>query len=345
MKNNGTIKLKNIFMQKLSFFFFLFISISISAQVKSDTLTGMAAQDLIESLKIDNTIYLKSSRDQACKCVDKIKTKKKSSDKIAAEIKKCIDNEVTSYQLMQKLMGSMKSTNSDKGQTITINTNKSSEDYIKFYYEIERELRDSCESLKVLLVSNDAETKNSISKNDDAKAYYSIGQDALKAENYEDAVKYFTKAVKKDPKFAFAWDNLGVSYRKMEKYEEAIESYTKSLEIDPKGTTALQNIPLVYQYLKDYEKAIESYKKFIVVYPENPEGYYGVGQSYINLKEYEKALDYLCKAYNLYVKMGSPYRTDAENIIQLLYTELKKQGKEESFNKILQDNNIKPTNK
>jgi hypothetical protein len=43
--------------------------------------------------------------------------------------------------------------------------------------------------------------------------------------------------------------------------------------------------------------------------------------------------------------MGSPYRTDAEKMIQILYNEFKKQGKEESFNKILKENKIRNTEK
>ncbi|MDG2433581.1 hypothetical protein, partial [Flavobacterium sp.] len=60
----------------------------------------------------------------------------------------------------------------------------------------------------------------------------------------------------------------------------------------------------------------------------------------LNLKEYEKGLDNMCKAYNLYVSQKSPYRTDAESIINMIYAELKKQGKETQFNQILKDNNI-----
>lgn len=323
----------------------MLVTFGISAQTKSDTLTGKAAQDLIKSLKIDNSTFLRSSRDQACKCIDEIKLKKKNKEKIAKEIKECVDAQVSSYQLITKLMGNMSGSDTSKNRTISINVNKSSDGYTKYYYEIERELRDSCESLKTLFASNEKESKYSISKDDDAVAYYSIGQDAMKAGNNEDAVKYFLKAVTKDPKFAFAWDNLGVTYRKMGKYPEAIDAYNKSLAIDPKNLTPLQNLPIVYQYTKEYDKAIESYKNLITTLPDDPEGYYGTGQVYLNLKEYEKALDYACKAYNLYIKMGSPYRTDAEKMIQILYQELKKQGKEENFNKILKENNIRNTEK
>jgi tetratricopeptide (TPR) repeat protein len=278
-------------MTKLFLVFFMLFTISVNAQTKSDTLTGKAAKDVLSSLKLDNSTFLRSSRDQACKCIDEIKMKKKSKEKIAKEIKECIDAQVTSYQLMQKLMGAMGGSDTSKSRTVTINANKESDGYIKYYYEIERELRDSCESLKTLLGSNEKESKHSISKNEDALAYYTIGQDAMKAGNNEDAVKYYLKAVNKDPKFAFAWDNLGITYRKMGKYHEAIDAYNKSLEIDPKNLTPLQNLPVVYQYTKEYDKAIESYKNLIKLMPDAPEGYYGTGQVYLNMKEYEKSLD------------------------------------------------------
>lgn len=42
----------------------------------------------------------------------------------------------------------------------------------------------------------------------------------------------------------------------------------------------------------------------------------------------------------MYIKQKSPYRADAEKMINNIYTEMKKQGKEKEFNKILKANNI-----
>lgn len=152
---------------------------------------------------------------------------------------------------------------------------------------------------------------------------------------------YFEKAVKEDSEFAFAWDNLGVNYRRLKNYDKAIECYKKSLEIDPKGLMPLQNMALVYQYKKEYNKAIESYGKLAELDKNNPEVFYGIGNVYIvNLQDYEKGLDYMCKAYNLYVYLKSPYRSDAEKLISFVFVEMKKQGKEEKFNQILKNNNI-----
>ena len=74
---------------------------------------------------------------------------------------------------------------------------------------------------------------------------------------------------------------------------------------------------------------------------KNPEIYYEIGQIYYqHRKDYEKSLDYMCKAFNLYIEINSPYRSDAENIIKYNFNELKKMGKEDKFYEILKANNI-----
>jgi tetratricopeptide (TPR) repeat protein len=328
-------------MNKIFLAFLMLACVTVKAQTTSDTLTGKAAQDILNKVFSNDDAFLGTARKNACDCIDKIKAGNKNKEKIAKEIKKCIDAEVTSYQMMQKLMASMKATDTGKTRNVIINTNKESQDYLKYYYDIERDLMDSCPNLKTLLNTNEKTSKHSISKKEDAIYFYTQGQNADKADNYEEAIKYYLEAVKIDPKFAFAWDNLGVNYRKMKMYNEAIEAYKKSLELDPKSLTPLQNIAVTYQYNKEFEKSVESYKNLIAILPNDPEGYYGAGQSLFYLKEWEKSLDYVCKAYNLYVKASSPYRSDAEQLIQLLYQEFKKIDKIDSFNKILKDNNIR----
>ena len=110
--------------------------------------------------------------------------------------------------------------------------------------------------------------------------------------------------------------------------------------IDPKGKTPLQNIPVVYQFKKDYDKAIDAYNKLLEVFPEDPEGYFGIGRMHIIKSDLEKGLDNMCKAYNLYIKINSPYRVDAQTIIAEVYRKMKDKGQEELFYKILKNNNI-----
>jgi tetratricopeptide (TPR) repeat protein len=300
-----------------------------------------------EVKKIGSETLLKELAEKGCKCVDSIPTYNRPINEIAIDISDCIDKQIGAYQLGSKLLDidvlKEKASEKDgkKQVDISFNTNENSEEYKKYYYEMERYMMSNCASVKEKIASNEKQSAKSFSDNKKAIEYYNKGMDEVKKENSEKAVVYFEKAVKEDPEFAFAWDNLGVNYRRLNNFDKAIECYKKSLEIDPKGLMPLQNIALVYQYKKEYDKAIEAYEKLAELDKNNPEVYYGIGNVYTtNLQDYERGLDNMCKAYNLYVYLKSPYRSDAEKMISFIYAEMKKQGKEEKFNQILKDNNI-----
>lgn len=287
--------------------------------------------------------------ENACKCADSINVYDKSKADIVKELNKCIDEQVTVYQLGTKLLNIDTSANSKDGNgdkqkiEIVINTNRESDEYKKYYFEMERYLMANCKSVKEKVATNDKLGDKSLSTNREALEYYFKGIDESKSTNEQKAIEYFKKAVKFDPEFAFAWDNLGICYRKLGDFDKAIDAYNKSLEIDPKGITPLQNIAIAYMFKKDFEKAISAYQKLSEIEKDNPEVYYGIGNIYANyMGDYEKGLSNMCKAYNLYTQQKSPYRTDAEKIINIIYVQMKKQGKEGRFNEILKENNISP---
>lgn len=300
-----------------------------------------------EKNKTNTDSLLKELADNGCKCVDSINVYNKANDEVAIEISTCIDKQTGPLQLGKKLMNiealkkKAEEKEGKKQVDISIDFNKNSKEYKQSYYELERYMMSNCSVIKDKIASTEKQNKKSISENKKALEFYSKGLKETKNKNFELAVDYFEKAVKEDPEFAFAWDNLGISYRQLNNFDKAIESYTKSLELDPNGLMPLQNIAIVYQYKKDYPKAIDAYEKLAKVDSNNPEVFYGIGNVYAtNLKDYEKGLENMCKAYNLYFEQKSPYRTDAETIISMIYSEMKKQGKEELFNQILEANHI-----
>jgi tetratricopeptide (TPR) repeat protein len=297
--------------------------------------------------KNDNT-YLKIFADNACECIDSLDVDILSRKQIVDSIHRCISNQVTPYQLAKKLMGIVdepkdkKKKDKKEKTVINLNINEESEEFKDHYYEIERYLVDSCPAVKAHLAANNDLRENSVSRDPKALEYYQKGLEAGKNEDHKAAIEFYKQAVKIDPRFAFAWDNMGISYRRLGDYDKAIEAYEKSLEIDPEGHMPLQNIAVTYQYKKEYQKAVLAYERLAKIDKDNPEVYYGLGNLYANLmQEYEKGLDNIAKAYRIYVANKSPYRTDAEKIMSIIYGEMKKQGKEKEFYKILEDNNIK----
>ncbi|MFC0774737.1 tetratricopeptide repeat protein [Terrimonas alba] len=283
----------------------------------------------------------------SCKCIDSIKISNKAKEEIAKEINRCIDLQTNIYQLTSQLANvdsltkTAKEKDGKKQIEITVNRNEDSPEYKAAYYEIERYLMENCKAVKEKISSSDKENKKSFSE--EALELYYKGIDESKKENYKKAIKYYERAVKIDPEFAFAWDNIGIAYRKLGEYDKALDAYNKSLSIDPTGLMPLQNIAIVYRFKKEYDKAIEAYERLAELDKDNPEIYFGKGQIYTAyLNDHEKGLDNMCKAYNLYIQQKSPYRTDAEKIINIIYAEMKKGGKEERFFEILKLHNISP---
>lgn len=69
------------------------------------------------------------------------------------------------------------------------------------------------------------------------------------------AIKEFNKAIKIDPNFALAYNNLGEVYAFLAMYEEAIHEYGKALEINPELSEAHFNMVISYMLLKKYSLA------------------------------------------------------------------------------------------
>ena len=65
---------------------------------------------------------------------------------------------------------------------------------------------------------------------------------------------------------------------------------------------------------------------------------------YIFKEDYNAAADNIMKAYKLYVKMESPYKADAEQILSLIYKTMEEKGMKNEFLEIAKDNNLNIVN-
>lgn len=290
----------------------------------------------------ENRDKIEKISEVACECISKIDIDKSKKEK-SQEIKTCIQSASMGYQIENSLLGSIEKAMANK-KTDSIATIESDNDIVinvsDSYEDVEAYLYDNCPVLKEMYFTDNTKTSNSISSKKNALKYYEQGQIAFSQENYVEAVVQFSKAVKKDKDFAFAWDNLGFSYRKLENYKQAIKSYKKSLEIDPKGKMPLMNIAVAYQLDNDLDSAIKAYNNYRNIYKDDPEGYYGLGRIYYFQKDFEPALVNMIKAYKLYTEMKSPYNIDAQKHIGFIYQEMKQIDKLEEFKRITKENNL-----
>jgi len=106
----------------------------------------------------------------------------------------------------------------------------------------------------------------------------------------------FTDVIKKYPKVAVAYNNLGKYYRVQNKYDKAIEAYGKSIEIDPEGYLSYSNRGKAYFDRGEIDKALADMDLSIKYNPDFPEALSNRGAARAAKGLYDLALVDLDKA-------------------------------------------------
>jgi len=90
---------------------------------------------------------------------------------------------------------------------------------------------------------------------DDAEAYRTKGYEAQERGNIDTAITWYTKAVKLDPDYAVAHNDLGILYEAKGWLDKAESEYQRALAIDDNYGKAHTNLALLYERKGELEKA------------------------------------------------------------------------------------------
>ena len=136
---------------------------------------------------------------------------------------------------------------------------------------------------------------------------YNEGSEATSREDFQAAIKHFTKAIELNPKYIIAYAHRGLAYKNLRKYDEAIADYSKAIELDPKYMPAYANRGYAYQNLNRHTEAIADYSKAIELEPKNPSIYYNRGLAFNDLNKHPEAIADHTKAIELDPKNAGAY--------------------------------------
>ena len=106
-----------------------------------------------------------------------------------------------------------------------------------------------------------------------AKARTELANLYFDAERYDDAIQWYSAALKLAPNDVDVSTDLGVSYYYTNQADKALEQFSHSLKINPKHSKTLLNVGIVRAFGKqDLEGATEAWQQAIQNAPESPEG-------------------------------------------------------------------------
>lgn len=132
-----------------------------------------------------------------------------------------------------------------------------------------------------------------------ARSQFEEGKKLVKLGDLEKAVGCFQAAIKIQPDYIPAYNQLGNTWQGLGKFEEAISAYQKLLEINPHVAAAYCNLGAIWQLQNQDEQAIAAYQKAIEIKPDFTLAHLNLGKLYTNQRHFFLAQTCLQTALDL----------------------------------------------
>ena len=153
-----------------------------------------------------------------------------------------------------------------------------------------------------------------------AQYYLEQGNANLEADNPDQAITDYSRALEINPRLAEAYNNRGNAYDRKGQYDQALADYNSALKIDPRYTEASVNrgyVALDYikrgnDYLgkKQYDQAISEYSRSLKITPGDGMAYNNRAFALYFKKAYGQAWEDVGKAQSLDYKVNPKFIED-----------------------------------
>ncbi|MEQ8624559.1 MAG: tetratricopeptide repeat protein [Vicingaceae bacterium] len=139
------------------------------------------------------------------------------------------------------------------------------------------------------------------------KKYFKTGEDFVEAENHQDAIIQFTKAIEIKSDYTDAYLERAKSYEKLEKLEDAAEDYNRLVALETKESEFPYNLGRLYFDLEKYQKSVEALSIAIELDKKYLSAIQMRSLALIKLGKYEEALADCNRAIEIEKKDGVNY--------------------------------------
>jgi tetratricopeptide (TPR) repeat protein len=139
---------------------------------------------------------------------------------------------------------------------------------------------------------------------------YSLGEKQRNEKGPASGLPYMQNAIKLDPNFAMAYEELGAEYSALGEAERSSEYITRALQLRQHASER-EKLVISARYYRDVtgevDRAERAYQELIENYPRAVTGYNNIGTMYGREGQYEKAAEWMRKAQKVDPTNAAPY--------------------------------------
>ena len=134
------------------------------------------------------------------------------------------------------------------------------------------------------------------------------------ADNLENAIADFSKAIELIPKYAEAYNRRGGAYLSKSNSEDAIADFNKAIELNSEFAEAYHNRGFAYFTKRKFVLAIRDYTKAVQLKSDDSVVYYDRGIAWLHQQEWEKAKSDLIIARSMEFNIIAAFQALYKNI-------------------------------
>jgi Flp pilus assembly protein TadD len=132
-----------------------------------------------------------------------------------------------------------------------------------------------------------------------AQELFTKAQRLEQAGQPEEAIKTYQKAIKLEPTYSEAYQQMALAYANLGQFPEAVTAFKEVIRLQPQSGLAHSNLGAAYMKMGRFQEARSSFQEAVRLHPEDAEAHLNLGLALGKLKRDEEAQAEFAQAVKL----------------------------------------------